>query len=65
MDVVGCGRCCIMLISIFGFGILQIPKGCIHIGSGHAAAAGYKPGFTSTVITTGGKITTSSHQFRR
>ena len=47
MDAVRFGRFCIRLISMFEFGILQIPKGCIQTGSGCAAAAGYSPGFTS------------------
>ena len=48
---------------MFGFGIVQILKGYIQTGSGRVAAAGCRPGLTSPDITTGGTLTTSSHQF--
>ena len=33
MDVVGCGRLCSVLISMYGFGILLIASGCFQISS--------------------------------
>ena len=47
-----------MLISVFGFGILQIASGCVQIGRGRAAAAAYRRGITSLEITTDGSLTT-------